>query len=128
MVTFGDRVFYKAKKFNTYVIETGIYCDYLREEMEKSGRYRFVNVILKTKGDVLALKETHIFNCLGFGSREVFGDTKLKAIKGHILKFKLSDHQRVKDFLLVMGMEGGGLHLQVPQHQSGQFMMGVTFE
>lgn len=128
MVTFGDRVFYKAKKFNTYVIETVIYLNYLREEMEKTGRYKLINAVLKTKDDVLELQETNIFNCLGFGSREVFGDKKMKAIKGHVIKFKLSDHQKVKDFLLVMGMEGGGLHLQVPQHQSGQFIMGVTFE
>lgn len=92
MVTFGDRVFYKAKKFNTYVIETGIYCDFLREEMEKSGRYKFINTVLKTKDDVLSLKERHIFNCLGFGSREIFNDNKMKAIKGHVLKFKLSEH------------------------------------
>jgi hypothetical protein len=104
MVTFGDRVFYKAKKFSTYVIETGIYLNYLREEMERTGRYKFINAVLKTKDDVLGMKETHIFNCLGFGSREVFGDKKMKAIKGHVIKFKLSDHQKVKDFLLVIGM------------------------
>ena len=58
--------------------------------MEKSGKYRFFNGVFKSKEDVLALKETHIFNCIGFGSREIFGDKKLKAIKGHVLKFKLS--------------------------------------
>ena len=52
----------------------------------------------------------------------------MKVIKGHVIRFKLSDHQKVKDFILVMGMEGGGLHLQVPHHQSGNYFMGVTFE
>lgn len=69
MVTFGDRVFYKAKQFNTYVIESVIYLNFLREEMEKTGSFKFTNTVLKTKKDVLALTETHIFNCLGLGSR-----------------------------------------------------------
>lgn len=128
MVTFGDRIHYKAKTFPTFVVETHIYCNYLREEMEKTGRYRFVNAIINSKADVLTLKENHIFNCLGLGAREVFGDNKMRGIKGHILKFKLSDHMQVKDFLLVMKTVDGGLHLQIPHHQAGNFMLGVSFE
>jgi hypothetical protein len=44
------------------------------------------------------------------------------------LKFNLKDYENVKDFILVMGRPGGELHLQVPHHQGGNFMMGVTFE
>jgi glycine/D-amino acid oxidase-like deaminating enzyme len=128
MVTFGDRIYYKSKTFPTFVIETALYCAYLNEELEKSGKYRFVNATLQSKEDVLNLKENHIFNCFGLGSKEIFGDEKLRGIKGHILKFKLSDHETVKDFLLVMKTIDGGLHLQVPQHQSGNFMLGVSFE
>lgn len=34
----------------------------------------------------------------------------------------------MKDYLLVSATEEGGLHLQVPHHQSGNFNLGVTFE
>ena len=51
----------------------------------------------------------------------------MKGIKGHVIKFKLSDHETVKDFILAVSTSDG-LLLQVPQQQSGYFHLGVNFD
>jgi hypothetical protein len=51
----------------------------------------------------------------------------MRGIKGHIIKFSLSDFLPIKDFLLGMKTPEGGLLLQVPHRQGGNFMLGVTF-
>ena len=55
MVTFGDRIYHKSKVFKTYVIQTKLYCEYLKQQLEATGRYRFYSKVLKTKEDIFAL-------------------------------------------------------------------------
>lgn len=40
------------------------------------------------KEDLRLLKEELIFNCSGLGSRELFGDMKLRGSKGHLVEYK----------------------------------------
>lgn len=102
MVTFGDNNYYKAKKFTTLVVETHLYCDFLKEELEKSGLFKLQSKIFKYRADVQGLKENYIFNSMGLGSKEIFGDNNMRGIKGHIIKFSLNDFLPIKDFLLAM--------------------------
>lgn len=39
-----------------------------------------------TPEDLTALEGQTVFNCAGYGSRELFGDESMKAVKGHILQ------------------------------------------
>jgi hypothetical protein len=103
IVTFGDRIFYKAKTFPSLVIESKFYIPYLMDLLEKTGRFQLVRENLKSKQDVLKKKENHIFNCMGLGSKQIFDDPSVnKGIKGHVIKFKLDEHKAVKDFILFM--------------------------
>lgn len=38
--------------------------------------------------DILDLKEKVIFNCMGFSSKKIFPDEKLKGKLGHLIVFK----------------------------------------
>lgn len=60
--------------------------------MEKTGKFKIIDKIITSKTDVLALKEKRIFNCFGLGSKYIFGDDKLRGIKGHLVQFKLKDY------------------------------------
>lgn len=74
LVTFGDKINHKAKTFPTFIIEVSNYMNFLKEELENSQRYKFIKHELRCNEDIFKLKEKHIFNCLGLGAKEIFGD------------------------------------------------------
>jgi hypothetical protein len=45
------------------------------------------------------MPEKIIFNCLGLGSKGLFGDTKMKGIKGHLIEFKNESPSKYNYFL-----------------------------
>lgn len=66
----------------------------------KSQHVKFITKRL-TLESLRELKEQVIFNCSGLGSRELFGDTKMKGLKGYILEYKNRDPQKYDCFLQV---------------------------
>ena len=42
-----------------------------------------------------------VFNCTGLGSKELFGDTKLKGVKGYIIEYKNRMPEVYKNFIEV---------------------------
>lgn len=66
---------------------------------------------------------------MGLGAHQIFKDDKInKGIKGHVLKFKLADHQSVKGFILFMKTIEGDWILQVPHLQSQILNLGISYE
>jgi hypothetical protein len=97
--------------------------------MQKSGRFHLVRDKISSPQDIVKKKEQHIFNCTGLGSKSIFDDPNTnKGIKGHLVKFKLSDYTSVKDFILFMKTIEGRWILQVPQQQSGILALGISYE
>ena len=70
----------------TLMIDTKLYLDSLMKELEK----REVQIIRAklVYSDIQILSENVIFNCSGLGTRELFNDTNLVAVKGHLIVFK----------------------------------------
>jgi len=58
----------------------------LMTELKKKG-VQFVSKKIDAK-TLAQLPEKIIFNCAGLGNRELFNDSEMKGIKGHILEFK----------------------------------------
>ena len=47
------------------------------------------------------LSELVVFNCTGLGSKELFGDTKLKGVKGYIIEYINRMPEVYKNFIEV---------------------------
>lgn len=73
----------RAARFNTMYVETPRFMAELTSEFLKAGgkvmMRRFASL-----ADVTALDETLIFNCTGYGSRELVGDVGLVPIRGQL--------------------------------------------
>lgn len=124
-VTFGDGKVHDAITFVTYMIESEKYLPFVMDQLKSSGRFGVVRRQLNSLEDVLALKENHIFNCLGFGAAKVFGDKKLKGIKGHVMKIPLP--KQLRDHILFMKVNGRWI-LQCPQRQTNYLAIGISYE
>ena len=67
------------------------------EELKSKG----VSFIAKkiSQQNLYQLEEEVIFNCSGLGSRELFGDSLMRGIKGHLVEFKNKAPEKY-DFLM----------------------------
>lgn len=70
--------------FKTYIIEMQKYMPTLYELYDKSGG-KITERKIQSADEFTQLETEIIFNCTGFGSKELFNDEKLKPIKGQIL-------------------------------------------
>jgi len=76
-----------ARETELMLIETPTYMHELSRNALERGVI-FVSHEFGSSSDVAALEEEIIFNCLGFGSREIFGDTDLIPIRGQLVYMK----------------------------------------
>jgi hypothetical protein len=73
--------------FKTILIDGDMFLNELLDEAKKKGVI-FHDRTFNNLDDVLNLRETVIFNCLAWGSYQVFGDKKIIPIAGHLLYMK----------------------------------------
>jgi glycine/D-amino acid oxidase-like deaminating enzyme len=75
-----------CKKSSNIVFDLNIYMQDLFDQVRhKEVDFQYKNI--ESIKDLLQLPEDIIFNCSGLGSREIFNDTMLVPIKGHLVKF-----------------------------------------
>lgn len=72
-----------ARRFATMFVEPPVYLNALLRDLRLSGTKVVVRGF-ESRGDVLALPEPLIVNCLGFGAGRLFGDDELTPIKGQL--------------------------------------------
>ena len=70
-------------RYDTMYIETGRYLRQLTHDVELAGGKIEVRRFA-TPADISALPEKLVFNCTGLGSRELFGDTEMRPIRGQL--------------------------------------------
>jgi D-amino-acid oxidase len=84
-----------GREYRTWLVNPTIMMPKLILDLKaKSVAFRQRNFL--SEDDVLALAEPIIVNCTGFGSKSLFGDTDLKAQRGHLLV--LPNPQNLKYF------------------------------
>ena len=71
-VEFGDGVLQEGIVFDTVIIETQFYVPYLMHRLFASRKFKLIDQIFESLGDVLKIPEQHIFNCMGFFSNKIF--------------------------------------------------------
>jgi D-amino-acid oxidase len=72
-----------VKRRYSMLIEPAIYLQALIRDFQLSGG-KIVVRELRSRGEVLGLRESTVFNCSGLGARELFGDRELLPIKGQL--------------------------------------------
>ncbi len=70
-------------EFDTMYVETGRFLRQMMRDIEASGG-RFLIRRFATPSDIASLPERLVFNCAGMGSRELFGDTELRPVRGQL--------------------------------------------
>jgi len=116
----GERPFavpYARRRYSM-LIEPAIYLQALIADFQLSGG-RIVVREFQSMSQVMALRESLIFNCTGLGARALFGDTELMPIKGQ-LAFLLP--QPEVDY---MTLGPGGTYM-FPRHDG--ILLGGSFE
>lgn len=94
----------------------------LIEELKSKG-VRFVAKKIN-KENIYQLEEEIIFNCSGLGSRELFGDSQMRGIKGHLVEFKNRAPEKY-DYLMRANI--GKQMVTYYMHQS-RIILGLTRE
>lgn len=75
-----------CKKTLNIIFDVNIYMEDLFEKAKNKGVVLAKQKILSVS-DLQDLKESVVFNCTGLGSREIFNDTDLIPVKGHLVVF-----------------------------------------
>jgi glycine/D-amino acid oxidase-like deaminating enzyme len=70
-------------RYSTLLIEPPIMLARLENDLHSAGA-RFVQRSFRKLGDVAALTEPIVVNCTGLGSKELWPDSRLAALKGHL--------------------------------------------
>lgn len=86
-VLFENGIRKVARTKELMLIETPTYMRELSRNALDRGAV-FVTYQFESSSHVAAIQEDIIFNCLGFGSREIFGDTDLVPIRGQLVYVK----------------------------------------
>ncbi len=107
-----------VRHYDTMLIEPAIYLPAMMQDFYGSGGEIVVREFI-TADDVVSLDEPVIINCTGLGSRKLFNDTELIAIKGQ-LSFLLP--QEEVDYMIV---GNGGLYM-FPRKDG--ILLGGTFK
>lgn len=102
-VEFGNGQYTPAKKWSTLYVDGSLYLNGLYESAGRKS-ITFEERAFSDIDDVLGLKDTYIFNCSGYGSKVLFGDTALKSVRGQLLY--LSPQPSI-DFFLSARVETG---------------------
>ncbi len=76
-----------CKKIITFIFDLNIYLQDLFEKAQEK-QIAFVHKDFQSIDELQALQESVIFNCTGLGSRELFNDTDMYGVKGHIIMFE----------------------------------------
>lgn len=85
-VTLNNKTKVKCTVFKTLKIDLQAFLMIFTAELRGQG-VQFVQRRI-AKEDIKGLKEYLIFNCAGLGSRELFGDSKMRGRKGHLVEYK----------------------------------------
>lgn len=74
--------------------------------------------------NISELPETLIFNSIGLGAREVFGDSKMKGIKGHLIEFRNNNPEKY-DYLMKANI---GKQVVTYYMHDSRIILGLTRE
>jgi D-amino-acid oxidase len=76
-------------RFATFVVEMPVHLMRMREMLMRTGCV-FRHETFSSVDDIWPVVPEHaiVFNCLGLGARNIFGDSALREIKGHLLLFR----------------------------------------
>lgn len=85
-VTLNGKTKVRCTVFKTIKIDLQAFLLIFTAELRAKGS-KFVQRRI-TRDSIKELKESVIFNCSGLGSRELFGDNKLRGTKGHLVEYK----------------------------------------
>jgi hypothetical protein len=88
-----------AHRISTLKIDMRPFLRLLLEDLLSRG-VRFLPGLL-TRDSLARLQESVVFNCAGLGSRELFGDAKVKGLKGYILEYRNPDPEKYRHFVEV---------------------------
>ncbi|MGZ2412115.1 D-amino-acid oxidase [Sphingomonas sp. F9_3S_D5_B_2] len=70
-------------RYDTMYVETGRYLRQMVRDVQVAGGEIEVRRFA-SPADITALPETLVFNCTGLGSRDLFGDTELRPVRGQL--------------------------------------------
>jgi D-amino-acid oxidase len=102
-------------EFSTYVMEINTYLPKLKTMFKKLGEISRKKI--QNMEDISSLPEVYIFNCLGFGSKEIFHDQSITGRKGQLLYYKP---------IKLPFSVGAGEHCLIPR--SDALVVGSLFE
>lgn len=117
----GKRV--EATRSKHLMIETPTYMSALVELVKDHGA-EFVPYTVDSKQSLLELSESVIFNCMGLGSKKVFGDDELTAIRGQLIYFKA---QAGVDYLAGLSLRHGPIYTCLFPYKN-KFILGGSYE
>jgi glycine/D-amino acid oxidase-like deaminating enzyme len=76
----------KGYGYHTLLVEPPIFLKKLRDDLAPT--VPFVQREFHASTEIGQLQEPIVVNCTGMGSRDIFGDTKLVPLKGHLVLLK----------------------------------------
>ena len=83
-----------ALVFDSPVIDTSIYMNYLRGAFEKAGGKLVEGRIIGSLDEAFA-ESNVVVNCAGLGSRELLGDTDVHGARGQVVRVRHNGYRRV---------------------------------
>jgi D-amino-acid oxidase len=121
-VEFGNQCYFQADTWSTIHIDNPIFIGDLYTSAKERGA-KFQMKDFATTEDVLALTDTYVFNCTGYGSKSLFNDSDLKPIRGQLVYLK---PQPSFDFFLFGRGKFGSLFGVYPS--ADKVSVGFTYE
>lgn len=108
-------------RYKTYLMNPQIMLRHLLSVLKQKPKTKFEHRNFASKADVLSLPHTVIINCTGLGSKTIFDDRKLRAIRGQILV--LDNPDKIDYFY-----SGGCLGTAYMFGRQTDLVLGGTFE
>lgn len=121
-MTLNNKTKVKCQAFKTFKVDLQPFLTIFMSELRDKG-VKFVSK-KATPENLKEFKEELIFNCSGLGSRELFGDLKIKGTKGHLIEYKNLNPAKYNYF---MKANVGGKAMIYFMHDS-RILIGRTLE
>lgn len=112
----------KCRVFKTMKIDLQPFLETFIQDLKAKG-VAFVPKRIDEKS-LSELPESLVFNSIGLGARAVFGDAKMKGIKGHLIEFRNPDPEKY-DFLMKANI---GKQIVTYYMHDSRIILGLTRE
>lgn len=121
-VKLNGRTEVNCRVFKTFKIDLQPFLETFIQELKAKG-VTFVSNKIDQK-NLTELPEGLIFNSIGLGAREAFGDSKMKGIKGHLIEFR-NPSPEIYNFLMKANI---GKQVVTYYMHDSRIMLGLTRE